>query len=184
MTRSVAWRSSSYALVFAAAVLCGGCDDSGPGGGGVELRIDRVLLNAPLGRDAKVCVSMASHGNAVAGTQNDLLWDGECLMLVGPCAVNPATGKQLMTSMRGNGLRAILLSLTDVDPVPDGELYCCTFRTVTFLSGDECCPIQVSETHASDPAGNALPASGITGEVCAEGAEGAISVGGKGESWS
>lgn len=148
-------------------VGCCACDDGGSGGGGgVELRADRVTLSSTA-TTAQVCVSMETGGDAVAGTQNDLVWHGECLTLTGGCSVNPATGKQLSTAIRSNGLRALLLSLSDVNPIPEGVLYCCTFRPERLAAG-ECCPVRVSGTQASDPVGNALATSGSDGAVCAE----------------
>jgi hypothetical protein len=59
------------------------------------------------------------------------------------------------------------LSLTDVEPIPDGQLYCCTF-TVDAAPG-QCCDIAVVNSGTSDPQGHALDTSGIGGQLCVAG---------------
>jgi hypothetical protein len=155
--------------LLAAIVALGGyaCDDGGSAGGfGVALRAERVTL-ASADDTAQVCVSLDSGGDPVAGTQNDLVWHGECLTLFPGCAVNPATNKRLSTAIRSNSVRALLLSLTDVNPIPDGVLYCCNFRPERLAPG-ECCPVRVSGAASSDPFGNALTTAEFDGAVCLE----------------
>jgi hypothetical protein len=75
-------------------------------------------------------------------------------------------GKDLSAATRCGDfcLRAILLSLTDVDPIPDGELYCCRFTVEAAPGG--CCPVSVVNTAASDPLGKAISASGNVAHLC------------------
>jgi hypothetical protein len=121
---------------------------------------------------ADLCVSMQTGGEAVAGVQNDLTWDGRCATLrsAGSCRINPATGKQLYGGFPPQfdfTYRALVLSVTDVGPIPDGELYCCSFIAEAPPGG--CCPIAVVRAGASDPRGNLVPASGNTAQLCVAG---------------
>ena len=92
----------------------------------VSLQAGSVTVDAPFD-DADVCVSLDTGGAAVAGTQNDLNWDGDCASLPGEdsCVVAGMHGKDLSAATRCGDfcLRAIVLSLTDVNPIPDGDLY-------------------------------------------------------------
>jgi hypothetical protein len=108
------------------------------------------------GDDADVCVTLESGGAQVAGTQNDLVWDRSCAMLsdVSACRINPANGKQLFgdsAHQPDSAYRALVLSLSDVSPIPDGELYCCAFQIEAPT--DACCAISIKNAGASDPLG-------------------------------
>jgi hypothetical protein len=137
----------------------------------VSLTAASVTVAAP-GDAADVCVTLRSGGTIVAGTQNDLVWDGTCAILpsASACHGNPATGKSLSTAILPTDdfrLRALVLSLTDVDPIPDGSLYCCTF-TVDAAPG-ACCPLSVTNVGASDPTGHALATTGNAADLCVAG---------------
>jgi MYXO-CTERM domain-containing protein len=138
----------------------------------VELRAEGVTVDAP-GDVAQLCVSLDSGGAEVAGTQNDLVWDGSCATLPNSasCEINPATGKQLQGGFPPQfdfTFRALVLSLADVDPIPDGPLYCCSFT----VEGDPgtCCPVELVRVGASDPRGTALSTSANTAQLCVAGA--------------
>lgn len=64
-----------------------------------------------------------------------------------------------------------MLSLTDIDPIPDGELYCCAF-TAEAAAGS-CCPVSVVAAGVADPQGNALVAEGNDAQVCVAASVGA-----------
>jgi hypothetical protein len=123
---------------------------------------------ATAGETADLCVVLNSGGAQVAGTQNDLVWDGSCATLSSAtaCRVNQATGKSLNGSLAlgDSTYRALVLSFSDVDPIPDGQLYCCTF-TVDAMPGN-CCAVSVVNTGASDPRGQVLPSVGNTAQLC------------------
>ena len=123
---------------------------------------------AATGETADLCVVLNSDGAQVAGTQNDLAWDDSCATLASrnDCRVNPATGKSLSDSVASAGgfYRALVLSLSDVEPIPDGPLYCCTFG-VRAAPGS-CCAVSVLNTGASDPAGRVLVSVGNTARLC------------------
>src|SRR5262249_12832089 len=59
-----------------------------------SLQATSATVAAP-GADADLCVVLDSHGERVAGTQNDLVWDPSCATLASPgdCRVDSATGK-------------------------------------------------------------------------------------------
>jgi hypothetical protein len=141
------------------------CGEDGTGAfGDVTLRGDSVTVAA--GETATFCVELSSAGATVAATENDLRWDPNCLTLVGRCAVEPTTGKELLSNQRTAAeLRAIVISLSDTNAIPDGRLYCCSLRTEPT---EGCCPVEIFSAAASDPEGRALAAGTSDGEVCAE----------------
>jgi hypothetical protein len=74
-----------------------------------------------------ICVELATGGERVAGLQADLSWDESCVAL-GECRAAPEHGKSLFASQpRGATLRAMVLSLTNVEPIP-GELLASHFE--------------------------------------------------------
>jgi hypothetical protein len=117
-----------------------------------------------------ICVSLVTRGGEqVAGTENLLLWDGECAsILAATCAANPGHGKNLSGTeqrQRDFTYKALILSLTDTDPIPPGELYCCDF--LVHARPGECCRVRIGSPGASDPAGNALSiGAGPPGQLC------------------
>ncbi len=142
----------------------------------VQLEADSVTV-AAAGGLAEVCVRLDSGGQEVAGTENRLVWDGSCVS--GPsgaegCYVAGSHGKDLSWNYLAGAdftLKALVLSLSDVDPIPDGELYCCAF-TAEAAAGS-CCPLSVVAAGASDPQGNALVAEGNDAQVCVAASVGA-----------
>lgn len=133
----------------------------------VSLQASSVTVDAP-GDSAELCVSLSTGGAEVAGTQNDLNWDGDCASLrsENDCAVAGMHSKELHAATRCGDfcLRAILLSLSDVDPIPDGALYCCRF-TVDAAPG-QCCSVSVTNSAASDPEGKAISVDGEGAHLC------------------
>lgn len=142
---------------------------TGPGAaGGMTLTADSVS-DLSEGQSAKVCVRMDSGGQKIAGVQNDLNWDGNCLAF-GGCQANLAHGKSLHMpkAPAGNSTKALLLALDNLDPIPDGELYCCTF-TVKSASPGGCCPVNITGALGSDPQGNAVRSGANGGRLCMRG---------------
>lgn len=140
---------------------------AGPAGA-VTLQLGSASVAQP-GDSAEICVSLATGGAAVAGTQNDLAWDGACATLpdAAHCYAAGTHGKSLqgkLLDQRDFTYRALVLSLSDVDPIADGVLYCCVF-TVEAAAGT-CCDVQVSGAGAADPRGEALAARGVGGTLC------------------
>ena len=114
-----------------------------------------------------VCVGLDSGGQKVAGTQNDLIWDGSCAALkAGSCAAIPDAKKPLHGNTPPtlpNTYRALVFALDNVDPIRDGALYCCDFE---LTAKPDCCSIKFDRLGVSDPVGTALPVSGLPQQLC------------------
>jgi hypothetical protein len=114
---------------------------------------------------ADVCLTMSGGQGAVAGLQVDLAWDGSCMSADtsgGICKADPATGKTVMpqSPIRGRAqstLRALMLSIVDTNPIPDGNLFCCTFKLANPSGG--CCGLTMGNVAFSDSTGHAPAAS-------------------------
>lgn len=154
-----------WPMGLALLVLSSACSEDGNGAfGGLFLQGDSVTVARA--DTARFCVALSTGGAAVAATQNDLRWDPSCLSLVDRCAIEPATGKDLLSNQRGPGdLRTIVISLEDTNPIPDGRLYCCSFRAGATTG---CCPVDIVGTSASDPEGHLLTTGASNGEVCVQ----------------
>ena len=98
----------------------------------VQLQVSSAEVASP-GDLAEVCVSLHTDG---AGSRRRAGRPGVGRRLrdadgAESCRIEPATGKQLFARVLGSrdfALRTVVLSLADVDPIPDGRLYCCDFR--------------------------------------------------------
>lgn len=116
---------------------------------------------------ARLCVGLDSAGAQVAGTQNDLVWNGSCATLKpNSCAAVPESNKPLhgnAPSTLPNTYRALVFALDNVEPIRDGGLYCCEFDLV---GEDPCCAIKLDRMGASDPAGQVLPINGAPPQLC------------------
>ena len=136
-----------------------------------EMQLTSAEVTAA-GETARICVSLLTEGREVAGTQNDLVWDGDCATLTeGSCAANPGHGKSLNTTFPAGSdftLRAFLLSITDVRPIPDGDLYCCEFTSELDRPGS--CPVRIRRARASDPQGGAIDVATTNGAITFAGA--------------
>ena len=134
----------------------------------VTLEVGEVTVSGP-GEMATLCVTMDSGGEQVAGTQNDLVWDGACATLTeDSCQASSHHGKTLHGNFPPTTdftYRALLFSLTDTDPIPDGELYCCVFG-VEVMNPGACCPVNIDGVGSSDPNGVALATTGVSGRLC------------------
>jgi len=139
--------------------------------GAMNLSVDSVD-GLSEGQSARVCVRMDSGGQKIAGVQNDLSWDANCLSF-GGCQANIAHGKTLSMpkSVSGNSTKAILLAFDNLDPIPDGELYCCSF-TVRSASPGGCCPVNLIGALGSDPQGNPVRSGAHNGRLCMAGSSG------------
>lgn len=131
----------------------------------VTMGVTSATASQP-GERVNVCVTLASGGQSVAGTQNDLAWDGNCATLTeGSCQV-AAPRKQLNSAFPAGSsftLRAFVLALDNLDPIPDGNLYCCSF--ISELSSAGSCPIRITNALAADPSGKAVQVSAQSGSI-------------------
>jgi MYXO-CTERM domain-containing protein len=106
----------------------------------------------------------------VAGTQNDIAFPAEAAVIADShghptCAVNPAIDKNATsfaflppgcTPPGCTGMRALVLALDNVSPIPDGsELYSCELA-IAADAANGTYVITCSNAGASDPMGNAV----------------------------
>jgi hypothetical protein len=133
--------------------------------GAVDLKLTRKSAD---GATAQVCVTLDSEGQSVAGTQNDLSWNAGCASLEAAKCVASAHHKKPLHGSIPKSLqstyRSLVFALDNVDPMADGEIYCCTFDIKG--SSDSCCAVEITRIGASDPQGNALDTSATPEEVC------------------
>ncbi len=122
----------------------------------------------PAGAAGNLCIAMADSNGQVAGIQVDFKWDSACMSAgqgaggLAQCTADPATGKQVRASVRpGPTLKAILFSMTDTNPIGDGNLFCCSF-TRTSSAGSACCGLTMGNILGSDSAGKAIQANDFT----------------------
>ncbi len=131
----------------------------------VELKLQRRDAEAGKGR---VCVVMDSGGVDIAGTQNDLRFDSTCAGLEqANCVAAKQHGKPLHGSLPTNEpstFRSLVFALDNVDPMTDGEVYCCDFTIKG--EGDGCCQVEMTRVGISDPQGVALDATVKEDRVC------------------
>lgn len=139
---------------------------------GVKLTASAATVAHP-GDTAEICIALDSGGAAVAGTQNDLVWDGSCATLPSDasCEAVAVGGQTLfgkLVAFSDFTYRALILSLDDVEPIDDGDLYCCSF-TAEAEAG-QCCAIEITGAQAADPDGRALDTSESPGQLCVDAA--------------
>jgi MYXO-CTERM domain-containing protein len=145
----------------------------------VVITIDDASGDA--GSTIGVTVTLNTEGASVAGTQNDITFGSDSGIAIAAktngkpdCAVNPDIDKggtsfafQPSGCTAGTdctGVRALVLALDNVDPIPDGSvLYTCQVAIASDASG--VIALTNSNAGASDPDGNALPTTAVSGNV-------------------
>lgn len=154
-------RRAGFAVVAGLLVL------PSAGASAATLSIDSVGISDP-GQKAVVCLHLDTEGQEIAGVQNEIVWDESCAQMVGRCRATGSHGKTL-NSARPPGttgvLRAFLLSFSDVDPIPDGELYCCEFSTRLSQPGASCA-LRLQNVLGSDPSGRPISLAVRHGRIC------------------
>ncbi len=160
---------------------------SKPGGGSVtppaaggRTQVILSSVSAAPGQTAKVTATLGSGGARVAGTQNDIGFDPRQVAIARKgngkpdCSANPGIGKEGTAfsfqppgcaGAACTGIRALVLSLSSVDAIPNGSvLYTCTVQVAAQASvGKQ--PLRLSRVGFSDPAGKALGGGGVDGSV-------------------
>ena len=137
-------------------------------------------VDADVGETVTITATLHASDGPIAGIQNDLAFsDGVAVAARDngrpDCDAVPELGKEgtsfafqpsgCMPGTDCTGLRAIVLSLSSVDPIPDGSaLYTCTVRVAANATAGHH-PLQLSNLGASDPEGYAVPFAGIDGAV-------------------
>jgi len=127
-----------------------------------------------------LCVSMSGSGGAIAGIQADFNWDSSCMAAdkgsgsSGRCTADPSTGKDIRAALKGGaGMKAIFFSMADTNPIPDGDLFCCSFTRLGGGGGNPCCGLTMGNVLGSDSVGKAIPANNFSllvtldGQTCA-----------------
>jgi hypothetical protein len=154
MTRRAARFAPLWLLLALAA--CGGEAETRVSPGNTEPEPDAAQVGGGGAiRTVDLCLSMRGGEDRVAAMQVDVEWDPTCMSPTvrngasASCTVEPRTGKDVHSRIEANWLRAIVLSLTNVDPIPDGELFCCSFKTAS----DSCCALNLDFLLASDSDG-------------------------------
>lgn len=148
------------------------------GGGSADATIVLGDGNGDAGGTATFTATLMT-GVMVAGTQNDIAFDSHTKIPPDQdgnpsCTVNPAihkTGTAFAYLPAGctvgtdcTGVRAIVLSLTNVTPIPDGSvLYTCTVSISEDAAGTY--PLVCSGPSASDPQGGQLTANCTNGHI-------------------
>lgn len=126
------------------------------------------------GDSVTVDIVLQTEGSDVAGTENEIAFDAAAPIT--GCERNEAIGKEgTAFAFRPAGctagtdctsVKALVLSLSNVDPIPDGSvLYSCT---VQLPSDAGCWALTCSAPGSSDPTGTALDTTCSDGEVCVE----------------
>ena len=162
--RSVSHRGGTILWALALTALAGARSAHGA----ASLSVSSTTV-ANQGDSGQICVILNTGGEEVAGTQNDLVWDGSCATLSAGsnCYAAGTHGKGLsgkLLDARDFTYRALILSLSDVDPIDSGPLYCCAFQSEA--APGSCCNISIVGAGASDPRGKAIGANGSSGKIC------------------
>jgi hypothetical protein len=166
--------ATKIAVLTAATVLVLACDAQA-----ANVIVGDATGNA--GSTVDVSVTVATEGEMVAGTQNDIgFMPGAAIAARAngrpDCTVNPAIDKGATTfafqppmcGMEGQpactGVRSLVLSFDNVTPIPDGSvLYTCKVNIAADATGT--IPLVCTNPGASDPDGGALPADCVDGDV-------------------
>ncbi len=143
----------------------------------VVIRLSDVAGDA--GETVEIVATLDAGEELVAGVQNDIIVAPPLSFATRPngrpdCTVEPSIEKTGTSFAFPPGtcgdepcevVRALVLALDNVDPIPDSSvLYRCRL-IVDPDAIDDVYPVAVVRAGASDPDGNALPADGLDGSV-------------------
>jgi hypothetical protein len=143
----------------------------------VFLRLGTV--SGQRGERVALTVHLDARGHDIAGVQNDIDFDPEVAIRTlsdgrPDCSVNPSIGKSATAfAFQPAGcagtqcaqVRALVLSLENTDPIPDGALlYTCQIDIApTAVTGAH--PLGSSNVGASTPDGDPIPAGAVGGSI-------------------
>lgn len=141
-----------------------------------------VLSNASAGPGgtATITATLQTGGAHIAGTQNDIAFDPKAVAIARKangrpdCRANASLGKegtafnflpQHCAPGACDNVRVLVLSLSNVEPIPDGSvLYTCTIEVAAGASpGPK--PLRLSRVGFSDPGGRVVSGVGVDGTV-------------------
>ncbi len=145
----------------------------------VVIEVGSATLAA--GSQATIAVTLHANGATVVAAQNEVSFPATApIAATAPgrpqCAVNPTIGKPNTSfafvpagcdsAQRAcTGVRAIVLSLDDVNPIADQSvLYTCVVEAPPTAAVGVFA-LRTSAVHVSDPSGGLLPAIGVDGSV-------------------
>jgi len=115
-----------------------------------------------------VGVDLTTGGLSIAGLELNMIFPEVLSLAADGCRANPQLDKQLFSGLppgTDHGLHVLLLSLSNVDPIPSGPLFTCTFRIRADAAAGRH-PIACEGFDASTPDGEALARESF---VCAGG---------------
>lgn len=154
---------------------CAAAAAAGPRSAGDPVRIALGIAAGSAGAQVSIAATFHANGNVVAGTQNDIAFDP--LAPIVSCAKEPG-GKDVFVGFQPPGctpgedctaVRLLVLSLSDLDPIPDGSvLYRCTVA-ISHTAPDGTYPLTSSAEDASTPDGEAIATVGEDGAVVVAG---------------
>jgi hypothetical protein len=149
-------------------------------GGKVVLALSSATGRA--GETVPISASLAAAGKSIAGTQNDITFDPKLLSMARPngkpdCAANPAIGKEgtafsflpagCKPGVGGtcNTVRALVLSLSGVDPITSGStLYTCKVQIAPHATAGTA-RLSLSRVGFSNPSGQPIDGGGGDGVI-------------------
>jgi hypothetical protein len=150
-----------------------------PGGGG-RPQIGLSSATAGPGRTATISVTLQTGGARIAGTQNDITFDPRAVAIARKangkpdCRANGGLGKEgtAFNFLPRNcapgactSVRALVLSLSNVDPIPNGSvLYTCTVA-VAADAPPGAKALRLTRVGFSDPGGKVVNGTGADGTV-------------------
>ena len=145
--------------------------------------VDVATVQAAAGSTVGVSTRIGTGGLAIAGAQVDIMFDQRArIAMLGDgrpnCAVNPdidkwATSFAFIPGVCGGpgcaGIRAVVVSLDNTNPIPDGAvLFTCVVQVAPNAVGTV--PLTTSRVVLGDPYGNAIVgAHGCDGAVIVDG---------------
>lgn len=142
--------------------------------------IDVGTASGTPGSQVSFDVTLDSGGLTVTGTQNDIAYDPLTRVAANlsgdpDCTVNPATGKDVFTGFLPNsctpgvdctGIRVLVLSLSNSDPIPDGVLYSCNVEiSPAAIAGTYPLVISNADSAGGPPNFDPQPTTGNDGAV-------------------
>jgi len=123
------------------------------------------------GAAGQIAVLLRTEGDEIAGVQNEIALPPALHLIAAACYANPAIAKDgttfamLWHTTGGERLRAVVLSLKDVEPIPDNSvLYTCDLE-VAVDAQPGTYRVRALNLLASDSSGRALPLRGVDAVV-------------------
>ena len=137
----------------------------------VSLEVSSATIGA--GGNGTINVVLTAGSNEVAGTENELDWDGAAIQ-VGDCTVNEAINKSLQKTFRPTdctagtdceSFKGIIINFSDLSPIADGAtLYTCDVSVAADAAPGEY-PVNCTLPGSSDPDGNSFETDCVSGTI-------------------